>query len=157
MCFIIAACLAGCYFAPENGSARFGCHMRVYYVYVYIYYMYLMLWPTVIIMNVRLWFAKKFTVNDDATQRRRLAQFQIGPAVMGAVPGKVSPVVDNTPMCVRVCVCHSSRTHTRCDAPLKIQVTAAGDKVRPVRSASDANVQGLGAACCLLLLLGWCQ
>lgn len=26
MFFIIAAC---CYFAPENGSARFGCHMRM--------------------------------------------------------------------------------------------------------------------------------
>lgn len=60
--------------------------------------------------------------------------------------------------CACVCVCHSSCTHTRCDAPLKIQVTAAGDKVRPVRSASDANVQGLGAGCLLLLLLGWwCQ
>lgn len=129
-------------------------YARIVCVYVYIYYMYLMLWPTVIIMNVRLWYAKKFLQSTTTTcSNSNWASCNGSSARKGVASGR-----QHSHVCACVCVCHSSCTHTRCDAPLKIQVTAAGDKVRPVRSASDANVQGLGAGCLLLLLLGWwCQ
>lgn len=93
--------------------------------------------------------AKKFTVDD-------LLKIQIGPSVMGAVPGKVSSAL----LCPCVCVqcmatIHHARTHAhthrqiRCDAPLKIQVTAtaaAGDKVRPVRALRMQMSKASGAA-----------
>lgn len=151
-CSLLMLLRLGCYFAPENGSARFGCHMRIVYIcmcmFIFTTCMYLMLYGPL----SSLWMCVYGMPRSlQSTTQRQLAQIQIGPAVMGAVPGKVSPPVDNT----RTCVCVPFITHAH-TARRTIKDPSDGSGWQ-----SASGSKRFGCKCprpwgCLLLL-GWCQ